>query len=732
MNPTPPPPESFLSINDLFLKAKAQSNTDKRRRILSFKGTIVHSISNTNLHNDSTTSTQNPTVNKNNNSNTQIIKVPSDPARFPIHQHAMRMFKKLHNGTPPDHIIWLYSPPKSPIASNSNQAPRHSLMRRQVDRKNQKETKEPNDHVVYILDSDDDQSQENNNGDNDNASEISWSDSDRGSNSESDSESVQEITQFSAVPSEMVAVLLNDSFLDQGNNDGDQTNSSSVISFTPGKDICVSKAVMLSDDIEGKALVSFIGIQGQSRFWIMSPSTNDEVDNVVKKDYSLKTKKRTEPEDMGIAEQQDGYGEPKKRSRVSSPTVEIRDIIDLESLDNLKSPRKVKPSAIVEERSYMRVAASFQQSQLQEIDPLELLVRGGENSIHLQGTTNSESNDAPALDYFSNIWSNVTHCNISAVNTTSDSTTSLAAIDAKTESERQGRDVTTRHICWLTGVRSVVIRAICYECENDYKRRGCIFYCRSHKWRVKIHMECSVSDGTAEATLLVPEDREDIMWTLLGLMKKTNGITNNTDISTISSDPKSVWQGKNEHRNIDNRSMPLQPNTAIDQNQDVRDKVLRILARRGTLSYKVATPVKASSQKNIPGPASRTFVEATDNHQTHQEKMEDKLWFNICSAHSKKRETFLLHATMTSNRTPVVPYPSNSSSTLSTRSTGTSLSGGAENESKLKTSVLWMNRRTMIQTLVRPPLEIKAIDLEWIKPRTEAMILLDRLHLVSV
>ncbi|KAF9352890.1 hypothetical protein BGX26_009328 [Mortierella sp. AD094] len=736
--------ESFLDIDDLFIKAHSSShpgsssNQTKRRRVLSFKGSVVHSISKTNIHIDSTSaeaSAHDPTIN-----NTHIIEVPPDPIRFPIHHYALPMFKKLHNGISPDHIVWLSSCQESPTVPNAaqiqpspnEQAPhRHSRERRAVKGQRQKEAERGENHVVLILDTDDEERDSaTDDGDNDNASEMSWSDSDRGSDSDLGSESECETYNVPEIPSKMVAVLLSDALLDSSNNNGDGSRAASALCFRPGDSVWVSRAVMFSEKIEERMIVSFLGVQERSSFWItpISPTTiYNRCSKSNRLDCTNQAKKRRAPSEMGSIGQQHDCWEPKKRTRARAPSPkDIHEVIDIESLDKFKSPRKIRPHNILDGESRTRMTTAFQLDRLLELDPLDLLVQRRENSDYAQGNSSFDSSQAEDLDYFSNILSHSPQpaTTLAATITPPGSTRPLA----KTGTDSNGRHGVTRHICWLTGIRSVMVKAICNECGNDYKNKSCIFYCRSHKWRINTHMECSVSDGTAEADLLIPEDRDDIMWALLGLMRNTRNagkISSSADKFPAFSDANPTRLG--EHDAFDSENVPQKPMMVMDQHQDIRKRALRVLARRGVLSFN-STSVTASNQKNISKPASvKSHIEV--NYQTHQEKMEDEFWLKICTAHSRKRETFLLNAT-TSNCTAVMqPAEPLSSSSTRTRETTTTL-GAKGKDAKLKTSVLWMNRRTMIQTIVRPPLVIQAVDVEWIRPVTEARILLDRLKCI--
>ncbi|KAF9166743.1 hypothetical protein BGX20_000120 [Mortierella sp. AD010] len=731
--------ESFLDIGHLFIKAYSSSSHPgssstqiKRRRVLSFRGSVVHAISKTNIHIDSTSAEAGA-----HDPSTHIIDVPPDPIRFPIHHYALQMFKKLHNGISPDHIVWLSSFQESPTVPNATQIqPSPNVQTRQhqtrerrvVNGQRQKEAEREGNRAVLILDTDDEERDcAMDDGDNDNASEISWSDSNRGSDSDFGSEPGSETRGVREIHSKMVAVLLSDALLDSSNDNGDSSRATSTLCFRPGDSVWVSEAAMLSEEIEGKMVVSFLGVQGQSSFWItpISPfTTYDRCSKSNRMDCTNQTKKRRAPSEMRSIGQNNDCLEPKKRSRARAPSPkDIHEVIDIESLDRSKSPGKIGLHNILDEVSRTRTTTAFQLDRLLGLDPLDLLVQRRENSDHPQGNSSLDSSRIKDVDYFSDILSRSPQPFAAPVTITPPGSICPLA-NAGTDSN--GTQDVTWHICWLTGIRSVMVRAICNECENDYKNKSCIFYCRSHKWRIKTHMECSVSDGTAEADLLIPEDRDDIMWTLLGLMKNTRNTSKIS--SSVDNSPAFSDVGLGERGSFDNEGVSHKSVTAMDQHQDIRKRALRIIARRGVLSFN-STSATASNQKNISNLASvESHVAA--NYQTHQEKMEEEFWLKICTERSRKRETFLLSATA-SNCTAITQHaePPSSSSTR-TREATTAL-GAKVKDAKLKTSTLWMNRRTMIQTIVRPPLVIQAVDVEWIRPVTEARILLNRLNCMS-
>ncbi|KAF9090820.1 hypothetical protein BGX27_002142 [Mortierella sp. AM989] len=694
--------ESFLNIEDLFKShpppplpsSSSQSKTAKRRRILSFKGSVVHAIS------------------KLSATSSKEIDVPPDLARFPIHRHAQQAFKKLNNGMSPDHIIWL---------QESN---------------NPKEQEK--NGPVLILDTDEEITGEtsltdieHNNRDIDSTSEVSWSDSDQESNSIIDS-SKCETNQV--IPDKMVAVLLSDAFFDPGTNHGDSSDTVSNLSFKPGDSIWVSRA-MLFEEIDENMLVSLLGVQGRSLFRVKPaspPTTYNRSDELKRLDGGKKSRKRRAPTDMRAMERYQRLGGSKMRKSAPSPK-DTPDVIDIESLDKFKRLRKSSPdSSQGTTTSHTPLNATFHHDRLRDLDPLDLLVHNRRSSDSRQGNANSDTNNSQDIAYFSNIWSDIAvPGTVAQEGSAMDST----FIGTEIEIDSHYKEITTRHICWLTGIRSAMVRAICNECGNDYKSKSCVFYCRSHKWRLKIHMECSVSDGTAEVTLSVPENREDIMWTLLSLMKKSDRHDSYIDNSSATSEVFPIRQEELGNTTYDNENVASQSKIIIDQHKDMRNRILRIIARRGALNFNASLATTSNHKPMSTTPSSvKAYMESIDDCQTHQEKMEEKLWFNICTAHSRNRETFLLHATkMTSIGNSAAPVMQSlvDSSSLSSTASNETLIGTTEKNEKLKTSVFWINRRTKVQTLIRPMLVLHAVQVEWIEPMTEAKILLDRLLCIS-
>ncbi len=189
-------------------------------------------------------------------------------------------------------------------------------------------------------------------------------------------------------------------------------------------------------------------------------------------------------------------------------------------------------------------------------------------------------------------------------------------------------------------------------------------------------MECIVSDGTGQARLMVTDDQEDIMWTLLNLNIKT---------SNMSCD-------------------------SVDPHASSRNTVLATVARRGELSYRTDSPDSPA----LPSPslaASSGHVETIDDDRSERAQIEERLWLNICTGCPSMERTLLLDAV--ANR----GSPAAASSSTST-----------DRPSKLKTSLVRLGPETTILTLVPPPLVLCAVDVKRIQPKTEARMLLSQLR----
>ncbi|KAK3820152.1 MAG: hypothetical protein J3Q66DRAFT_336366 [Benniella sp.] len=307
-------------------------------------------------------------------------------------------------------------------------------------------------------------------------------------------------------------------------------------------------------------------------------------------------------------------------------------------------------------------------------------------------------------------------------------------------------DTITRHICWITGVRRAVITAVCVECNVEYVNYRCWRNCRSGKWRLKIKMECSISDGSTEAQLKV-DDQEDIMWTLLGLQRRgtaeptADSVTGagastatddhdittkeTTEAATTTTITTSTSDNNNNNRNSSDDTIdagpfeyhgpPSQKPMDNDGCEDPKSVILKAVARRGTLSYMSYVSPFPAMQGNGPKRKSSVlcnhassdgYVETIGEDNSERAKMEEKHWYDLCALGSRRREQFLLHATKTN--TPAYPPLD-------------------QENVELRTTMVILPPHRNVSMHVRPPLVLKAVNVERIPPQVEARVMLEYL-----
>ncbi|KAF9424693.1 hypothetical protein BGZ76_003471 [Entomortierella beljakovae] len=698
--------DSFLCIDNLFDIAHSSDslisqNVNNPLNLYNFKGSIVHYLTNSNGKNP--------------------IRVPPESEssiRFPIHQHAQELYQRLNNGLPPELIIWL-SCEHEPKAGDRS-SPLFCPERKKQSYTNPGGKPKPltdnlmshqKNNVVVILDSDDEDEERGvcMNEESDNSSEVSWSDSDR------EDDSTCSKSQHKAKL--MIAILLSKSLFSPEN--GSQESYNQSIPLKPGDHIWISGASMVYEKIGETMVVSLLGVQDKTQLRVTSDISSSGKNAQAQSNDVEPSKKRNVPVDVYDLDERGVNNRAKKRSKQSIPTEGVIDVDDVETHHSLKYAESPAPIQPLRNQSFF---LRQREDRQRELNPLDLLVRNKVNgNLSIQDHSNYSDCRIPPLAYFSSIWSDISLAPTTSSSTSRLHTTTVPAA-ADTSSGPKHSQGETRHICWMTKICSVTVRAKCYECENDYRSMSCAFYCRSHKWSLHTQMECLVSDGTAEVMLVVPDDREDIMWTLLGLMKKSDNSNRNFSSSPSTSNAESA-----ECDDV----APPHP-TGNDPYQEMRNRLIRILARRGVLSYRPSprpemNPRIPTQNTSKLDDAKNKTIEASP---THQEKMEEKLWNDICTASIKSRKSLELYAMMKPLQgvegTALPPDPLLSAAQPFAGAAG---AAGLDKSSKLKTSVLLLSRRTMIQTLVRPQLILKAIDVAWITPKSEAKALLDQLTL---
>ncbi|KAG0300363.1 hypothetical protein BGZ98_009241 [Dissophora globulifera] len=757
-------PEQLLAIDDLFIKAAhipasssspssaitsgSTSHTHRHGRILSFVGQVVHSVRASQVSTDAPslepTSFSKSIPNNTVSASTVVrLSIPqNDPDRHPLHRQAIWLFQKKYNGQPPDHIVWLAAAtePLSEEArldlASSARDLHYSRSRSTAGKSNQRfditdnvAFRDINDHATnpkaadvnmpqgnYLHETASDHKDRGRDSEDD-ASAVSWSDS-NASNADDDEENP---------PPRMIAVLLSDSFhqkSDSENNNSTSAGSASEIRFNPGDRVEVFKAVMLVETVlDQRVVLSCVGIPERTTFRIIPASHSLGAGESGEKN-TQSTRINRHSREIPIIAQEQRLGAARKRSRSTNSSIPNpgSQKIRKSKRENLEINRLPTPLPVLMQP----------QVRQQETNPLNLLVRKSDKDCTrgARGWTGSGGADNGAITYFADLWSNITQETTTAANTPVASRSGTPALySSPSEANVAGHSFAkvksqgpTRHVCWLTGIQSALIRAVCASCGNDYKNLNCTFGCSPRTWRLDIRIECSVSDGTAEAQLLVLRDHEEVMWTLLGLRVTTSGgIENNTEqvtLTSTSSSCHSMDAGASESYRVS--AQPVTP--AFDPHQDIKNRILRIVARRGELSFKVniETYGYRQSEDSMAGfHQAGGYVDIMHQDRSQRAKTEEKLWMDLCTACSPRRETFLLHAMTASSSIMGTSTPASATTTDAIPDVAKS--------AQLTVKFVRMNRQATIQTLVPPPLTLHAIHVDRIRPQTEAKMLLRQL-----
>lgn len=448
------------------------------------------------------------------------------------------------------------------------------------------------------------------------ASTVSWSDSYADSGSERDSEEEEEraLSQEYSKFREVVSVILSQS---QQSQNG-QGHTIALDTIQPGDQIRVYNAPMLVQKLQTEEnqsqeqtttqetgaeqiVVTCVGVPRTTTFTI---SRLDHVQTAWKAEKVTTTSSTSDPQ----ATAADSLEKATKKRRISSTgsTLESEAGFDLQQ----------RIAQLQEEKAKNR-----------KRNPLELLVR----------KRPSPDPQTPPTRTLADLWK----ANIPAA--------TYESRDKEQEESTEGH----RHICWKTQLQSVMIRAICAECRNDYRQMECTFGCRSGAWSVYVKLRCEISDGTAKALLEVEgadnggqddnsQSREEMLWALLGLSRRSSP----------------------ENGAISGQGAPL---------GDVKNKVLQVLARRGEFSYTfdprkmtAAASVKQPSQSKAQGSSKATgsgqvtphkprlgSVSSIGHDYTERAKAEEQLWLDVCSGAAGSKDTnqpFILHATVDKNK----------------------------------------------------------------------------------
>ncbi|KAG0016722.1 hypothetical protein BGZ81_011075 [Podila clonocystis] len=466
------------------------------------------------------------------------------------------------------------------------------------------------------------------------ASTVSWSDSyaDSGSERDSEEDALEEPSQERSAFRKVVSVVLSQSHRSQDCGG----HAIRLDKMRPGDQIRVHNAVMLvqkpqpeksqsqgqdaSQDSGGdEIVVSCLGVSGKTTFTV---SRLDAAQTAQEPEPATPASSTNGSQTITLG----NFEQATKRRRITSSRT------SLEDTDT--------------GFSFQQQMERLQQenARIRELNPLELLVRKrpplrDPKTQPKNGTSSQESPETTAShppSCFATLWS----ANIPGA-------THIGS--SKEEEEMVIRNV----VCRKIRLQSVMVRAVCAECGNDYKELRCTFGCRSMTWSIFVKLRCEVSDGTAKVILEVEgvddnddrqgdssstfQSKEEMMWTLLGLSRK-------------SYQDKYAYTGQ---------GAPC---------EDVKNSVLQVLARRGKFVYTfdpkkadAAAPAtlpsknkkKGSSKETGSGPmassAGSGSVSSIGHDHTERAKAEEQLWLDVCSGVAVSKDPnqhFVLHATV--------------------------------------------------------------------------------------
>ncbi|KFH70906.1 hypothetical protein MVEG_03753 [Podila verticillata NRRL 6337] len=482
------------------------------------------------------------------------------------------------------------------------------------------------------------------------ASTISWSDSYAGSGSECDSEEEETPSQEHSRFREVVSVILSQS---QQNQDG-QDHTIVLDTIRPGDRIRVHNAPMLVQKLQteesrrqgrtttqetgaDQIVVTCVGVPRTTTFTL---SRLDHV-RTWKAEKVITTPSTNDPQATASGSLEKAI--KKRRISSKSSTLESEAGFDLHQCIKQLQQEKAKN---------------------RKRNPLELLVR----------KRSSSDPQTPLTKTLADLWE----------------ASIPAATYEKKDKEQEESMEEHHHICWKTRLQSVMIRAICAECRNDYRQMECTFGCRSGTWSVYVKLRCEISDGTAKAMLEVEgaddvsqddnsQSREEMLWVLLGLSRKSSL----------------------EHGPVNGQGAPF---------EDIKNKVLQVLARRGEFSYtfdqrKTAASGKQPSQNKARGSSKATgsgqatlrrpgsgSVSSIGHDHTERAKAEEQLWLDVCSGAAGGKDPnhhFIIHATVDKNK--------------------------HGHHQSLKTTSILIGRQ-YFQTLAPPPLILRATYVQRVTP----------------
>ncbi|KAK3809905.1 MAG: hypothetical protein JOS17DRAFT_796482 [Linnemannia elongata] len=761
-----------LTIHDLFLKASSSSSTAKasdqqQGDILSFVGQVVHSISPSQISRLAAIQDQELL-------DQELLDQELDG--LPLHPDALSTFKTHSGGFLPDQIIWLgplQTVADDPVAPTRRSASSRASTTRSVpaNSKNLKERYKQGP-VVVVLDSGDEAENQKSPTEADEhppqpsnskrevddgaSSYVSWSDS-NASRSEAEEHFEDTLTMT------MTALLLHSASRQDG--------LSSVRPFKRGEVVEVTEALMLQQELVCHRVVTCVGIPGTTFYRISSahlslraklpdiqvplrkqPAPTNQPTSTTsptneKRSTSSKERKRSRSDSVPTCEKGSTPSKVRKKSRSGTvPTCEkgstpstvrkrsrwgdaVLDGDSDEGVALIPNSSKDKKRARRDEQSVDNSSTqllkpwSHQTLNSGDLDLLKFHVPA-QRWKRILDSRISRSGLCNRVDYISNVW-----CSLPTAPSSANSIPGTPSSSDGSTISTTGGDNITRHICRINTIQRVQIRAVCAECENDYRSQMCMFGCSSRRWRTQVEMECTISDGTSVAELRLGSDQEAVMWTLLGLKEASR------DRSDCETGKDSVTSGVGRDGRDSVDKVAAQP---ADPHEERRNKVLRILARRGNLTYRSGPAPDLTSSSSPRGllpnrekekakdigkekaavaiVPQKGYVESIDLDRSQRAITEEKLWLDICTVHPRKQQSFVLYATTS-------PMEENGS----TPSHSALSRGAAKKRAVLRRSRVQIQKRKKIESLVRPPLILWAVAAEWIRPHSETKMLLSRL-----
>ncbi|KAF9427842.1 hypothetical protein BGZ94_004026 [Podila epigama] len=216
-------------------------------------------------------------------------------------------------------------------------------------------------------------------------------------------------------------------------------------------------------------------------------------------------------------------------------------------------------------------------------------------------------------------------------------------------------------------------------------------------------------DGDGDNNIQGSQSNEDMMWILLGL-------------------PESATKAQDQDLFV--RSSSAEGRMSNAYYDDIKNTILRAVARRGELLYVLGTSSDGSPcsppQQSRSGTSTigiekeklalsssieneNGFVASIQHDETEQAKLEETLWLDVCS-----RAIFFTPTSSVATRIQGPESSNDADKDSSRKLTSTSLSNVEDTAARpLQKSTLWVSRQ-VFQTLVPPPLVLKAVRVDGI------------------